>query len=199
MGCNFKAKKQLFAKAALARSSRASSGSRHSTRPSTPLLGLEDDLSPGPFVPSTPSMSPMPPDPSDVSSDGGIEERSTYSLPMDNHSPDGPEVWIYETPESDWTDNGYGTDDDLSELEGDELEESLMRQKELEEVSVQKDDKGTKDAFHTLMRRIQPQEWKKVESNRHLGYTTKDSERTKRRHRAKERERKAKDLKSQKS
>jgi hypothetical protein len=93
-------------------------------------------------------MSPMLPDPSDISSDGGIEERSTYSSPMDNHSPDGPEVWIYETPESDWTDNGYGTDDDLSELEGDKLKESLMRQKELEEESVQKDDK-TKDAFHT--------------------------------------------------
>ena len=42
---------------------------------------------------------------SDVSSDGRIEERSTYSLPMDNHS---PESWIYE---SDWTDDGYGTDD----------------------------------------------------------------------------------------
>ena len=33
-----------------------------------------------------------------------------------------PEVWIYETPESGWTDDGYGTDGDLpSELEGDEL------------------------------------------------------------------------------
>ena len=88
----------------------------------------------------------MPPDPSDVSSDGGIEERSTYLSPMDNHSPDG---WIYETLESDWTDDGYGTDDDLSELEGDKLEESLMRQKEMEEELVQKDDKGTKNAFHT--------------------------------------------------
>jgi len=77
----------------------------------------------------------MLPDPSDISSDGGIEERSTYSSLMDNHSPDGPEVWIYETPESDWTDNGYGTDDDLSELEGDKLKESLMRQKELEDQS----------------------------------------------------------------
>ena len=101
-------------------------------------------------------MSPMLPDLSDDSSDGGIEETS----PIDNHSPDGPEVWIYETPESDWTDDGYGTDDDLSELEGDELEESLMRQKELEEELVRKDDKGTKDAFHTLMQCIQPQEWK---------------------------------------
>jgi hypothetical protein len=117
MGRNSKAKKQLIAKAALARSSR---GSRHSTRPSTPLIGLEDDLSPGLSVPSTPSMSPMPPDLSDDFS----EERSTYSSPMDNDSPDGPEAWIYETPESDWTDDGYGTDDDLSELEGDKLEES---------------------------------------------------------------------------
>ena len=195
MGRNSKAKKQLLAKAALARSSRASSGSRHSTRPSTPLIGLEDTLSPGPSVSSTPSMSPMLPDMSDDSSDGGIEETS----PIDSHSPDGPEVWIYETPESDWTDDGYGTDDDLSELEGDKLEESLMRQKELEEELVQKDDKGTKDVFHTLMQHIQPQQWKKVESNRHLGYTTKDFECTKWRHRAKERERKAKDLKSQKS
>ena len=145
--------KHLLAQVALARSSRASSGSRHSTWPSTPLIGLEDDLSLGPSVPSTPSMSPMPPDSSNVSSDGGIEE---YSSPMDNHSPDGPEVWIYETPESDWTDDGYGTDDGLSELEGDELEESLMKQKEMEEELVQKDDKGAKDAFHTLMRHIQP-------------------------------------------
>jgi hypothetical protein len=137
----------------------------------------------------------MPPDLSDDFS----EERSTYSSPMDNHSPDGPEAWIYETPESDWTDDGYGTDDDLSELEGDKLEESLMRQKELEEELVQKDDKGTKDAFHTLMRCIQPEEWRKVKSNRHLGYTTKDSECTNQQHRAEERERKAKDLKSQRS
>ena len=94
MGCNSKAKKHLLAQVALARSSRASSGSRHSTQPSTLLIGLEDDLSPGPSVPSTPSMLPMPPDSSNVSSDAGIEE---YSSPMDNHSPDGPEVWIYET------------------------------------------------------------------------------------------------------
>jgi len=114
---------------------------------------------------------------------------------MDNHSPD---AWIYKTPESNWTDDGYGTDDDLSELEGDELEESLIRQKELKEELVQKYDKGTKDAFHTLMWRIQPQEWKNIEFNRHLGYTTKDSECTKQQHRAKERERQAKDLKSQK-
>jgi hypothetical protein len=137
-------------------------------------------------------MSPIPPDPSDLSS----EERSVYSSPLDDHSSD---VWIYETPESDWTDDGYGTDDDMSELKGDKLEESLMRQKKLEEESVQKDDGETKDAFHTLMRHIQPQEWKKAESNRHLGYTTKDSEQTKRRHKAKKREEKAKDLKSQKS
>ena len=48
MGCSSKAKKQLLAQAALARSSRASSGS---TQPSTPLIGFED-----PSVPSTPSM-----------------------------------------------------------------------------------------------------------------------------------------------
>ena len=94
MGCNSKAKKHLLAQVALARSSRASSASRHSTRPSTPLIGLEDDLSLGPSVPSTPSMLPMPPDSSNVSSDERIEE---YSSPMDNHSPDGPEVWNYET------------------------------------------------------------------------------------------------------
>ncbi|KIM83077.1 hypothetical protein PILCRDRAFT_7497 [Piloderma croceum F 1598] len=62
MGHNSKAKKQLFAKAALARSSRASSGSRHSTWLSTLLIALEDDLFPGLSIPSTPSMSPMPPD-----------------------------------------------------------------------------------------------------------------------------------------
>lgn len=101
----------------------------HSTWPSTPLIGFEDDLSPGSSVPSTPFMSPMPPDPSDVSFDRKIEKRSTYSSPMANHSPDGPEVCIYETSKSDWTDNSYRTDDDLSELEGDELEESLMRQR----------------------------------------------------------------------
>ena len=144
MGCKSQAKKQLLAQAALARSSRASSGSRHSTQPSTSLIGLQDVLSPGPSVPSTPSMSPMPPDPSNVSSDEEIEERSTYLSPMDNHLPDG---WIYETPESDWTDDGHGTDDDdLSELEGDKLEESLMRQKEMEEELVQKEDKGAKNA-----------------------------------------------------
>ena len=59
-----------------------------------------------------------------------------FPVPVDNHSPDRLEVWIYETPERNWTDDGYGTDDDLSEMEGDKVEESLMRQKEMEEELV---------------------------------------------------------------
>jgi len=83
-------------------------------------------------------MSPMPPDPSDVFSNELITTEKS----------------IWESPEDE---DGYRSEDDLSELEGEELEESLLRQKQAEDGLMEH-----------LMRNIGAKEWKKAESNRHL-------------------------------
>lgn len=116
-------------------------------------------------------MSPIPPDPSDVFSDEeseGLEEiQIKVTAPEDSDSPDEQTTTkklIWESPEDE---NGYGSEDDLSELEGEELEESLLRQKQAED-----------ELMEHLMRSIGAKEWKKAESNRHLGYGNKNSDRT---------------------
>jgi len=80
---------------ALARSSRNSSTSRNITQPSS--------QSSGPSSHPTPAVSPAPPDTPDVLSD----------------------IHVFEDliPESLEEEDGYHTDDDLSELEDDELDE----------------------------------------------------------------------------
>jgi hypothetical protein len=134
-------------------------------------------------------MSPMPPDPSDVFSDEeseGFEEiEIKITAPEDSDSPNeqiATEKSIWESPEDE---DGHRSEDDLSELEGEELEESLLRQKQTEDGLMEH-----------LMRSIGAKEWKKAESSRHLRYGNKSSDRTQRWRRQKKREKENKDEKS---
>ena len=88
----------------------------------------------------------------------------------------------WESPEDE---DGYGSEDDLSELEGEELEESLLRQKQSED-----------ELMEHLMRSIGAKEWR-AESN--LGYGNKSSDRTKWWRQQKKREKDEKDEKSRNS
>lgn len=184
-------KNNARARAALARSSRTSPiSSRNSTRPSTPYR--DDESSVLTSANNTPPMSPMPPDPSDVFSDEeseGFEEiEIKITAPEDSDLPNElitTEKSIWESPEDE---DGYRSEDDLSELEGEELEESLLRQKQAEDGLMEH-----------LMRSIGAKEWKKAESNRHLGYGNKSSDRTQRWRRQKKREKEDKDEKSRNS
>lgn len=56
------------------------------------------------------------------------------------------------SPESPEEEDGYHTDDDLSELEDDELEKSLKKQREGESQPVIEMGQKTRNIFHTLMR-----------------------------------------------
>ena len=109
---------------------------------------------------STPAVSPAPLD----TANGLLSEESeqktfeTVDLPLpDAHGPGSVE-----------NEDGYHTDDDLSELEDGELEESLKRQRKGE---------SGQDAFHTLMRDVSQKEWKKAESNQSKRYGSKSSDR----------------------
>ena len=87
---------------------------------------------------------------------------------------------------------GYDEDDVLSELEGEELQESLRKKMETELQVVEQNkvdlalDPGS-TAYDILMRDIPGGQWKAAESNQHLGYNG-NAERTKRRHRQEARE-----------
>ena len=114
-----------------------------------------------------------------------------------------PDIHVFEPedsiPESLEEEDGYHTDDDLSELEDDELEKSLKKQRVSESEPVIEIGQETRDVFHTLMRDVSQKEWKKAESNRSMGYGSKSSERTERWRRQKEKGKKAKEAESSKS
>ena len=172
-----KTKQNLRAQAALARSSRHST-LQNITQPSA--ASISSPL-------STPAVSPAPPETPNCLSD---EENDEAVEIVDLHIPD---VHGHPSPESLEDEEGYHTDDDLSELEDDELEKSLEKQREGES------EENGQDAFHTLMRDVSQKEWKKAESNRSMGYGSKSSERTERWRRQKEREKKMKEAEVQKS
>lgn len=188
-----KSKQNLRAQAALARSSRNSSTSRSATRPSTP------SQSSGLSANTTPAVSPTPPDTPAVISDEEGDEVQEISENIYLHLPDIQIIAEDPSPESLEDEEGYHTDDDLSELEDDELEKSLKVQREGESESVTEIDQETRDVFHTLMRDLSQKEWKKAESNRSLGYGSKSSKRSGRWRRQKDRERKEKETQSRKS
>jgi hypothetical protein len=88
--------------------------------------------------------------------------------------------------------DGYDEDDVLSELEGEELQESLRKEMETELQVVEQNkvdiapDLGS-TAYDILMRDIPGGQWKAAESNQHLGYNG-NAKRTKWRHRQEARE-----------
>jgi hypothetical protein len=188
-----KSKLNLRAQAALARSSRNLSTSRNTTRPSTP------SHSSGPSTHTTPAVSPSPLNTPDVVSD---EENDEIQENHENVYQYLPDIHIFnENPnlESPEEEEGYHTDDDLSELEDDELEESLKQQREGENESSRDMDQDTRNVFHTLMRDVSEKQWKKAESKRSLGYGSQTSERTEHFKRQKGREREIKEAESRKS
>ena len=131
-----KAKQNVRARAALARSSRTSSrSSRNSNWPSTPYRNDESSVLTS--AANTPPMSPMPPNPSDVFSAEESEDFEEIEIkitaPEDSDSPNEQITTEKSTWESPEDEDGYGSEDDLSEFEGEELEESLLRQKQAED------------------------------------------------------------------
>ena len=143
----------------------------------------------------TPAFSPAPLSTPYIISDEENEiQENIYDLP-DTHIPNDNQ-----SPESSLEEEeGYHTDDDLSELEDDELEESLKQQREEEHKSVKDMNLGTRNVFHTLMRDVSQKQWKKAESKRSLGYGSQSSERTERFRRQRGREREIKEVESRKS
>ena len=143
----------------------------------------------------TPAFSPAPLSTPYIISDEENEiQENIYDLP-DTHIPNDDQ-----SPESSLEEEeGYHTDDDLSKLEDDELEESLKQQREEEHKSVKDMNLGTRNVFHTLMRDVSQKQWKKVESKWSLWYGSQSSERTKRFRRQRGREREIKEVESRKS
>jgi hypothetical protein len=78
-----------------------------------------------------------------------------------------------------WDSDSESEEDGFSDLEGDELLESLQKVQEKDLKRLENVSKLT--AFDKMSQNLTSEEWKKAESNRHLGYS-KGSTRTQRRH-----------------
>ena len=184
-----KTKQAALARAALARSSRHSSSSLNNTRPSTPSQLSKHS----PHL--TPAISPTPPDTPAAVSEDEDQANEEISEGVFEHltDTDAPDVELLEEEE------GYHTDDDLSELEDDELQESLRKQKEGESDAVRDMNQETRNTFHILLRDLTSEDWKTAHSNCNLGYGNKSSDRTRRRHAQQAREKEARDAETRKS
>jgi hypothetical protein len=176
-----KFKKNLRAQAALARYSKTLKASN--TQSPTPSESVPTSSPSSPTVCTAPSNTPDTVF-GEESNDSDVQEtfeNVCLHLPDTHEGPAG--------------EDGYHSDDDLSELEDEELEESLKKQREGEIEQLQ----ATQDVFDTLMRKVNKKEWKKAESNRRMGYGSKSSDRTGRWRRQKEREKRTKDTETRKS
>jgi len=80
-------------------------------------------------------------------------------------------IVISDTSNAENADDGYGSDDLMSEMDGEELKESLQLQMQGEiELLEQSQDAKKSSAYGVLMREIKPDQWTKAESKRSLGY-----------------------------
>ena len=77
-------------------------------------------------------------------------------------------ITIDDHSEDDLDDSGYGSNDYMSEMEGQELRDSLELQMEGEIEQIRNGEKNS--AYEELMREINTGQWKKAETNRSLGY-----------------------------
>jgi len=124
----------------------------------------------------------------DINALEGNNEKEQCSLTVDREDQSQDLDAAGDTQEGD----GYDEDDVLSELEGEELQESLRKEMETELQVVEQNkvdlapDPGS-TAYDILMRDLPGGQWKAAESNRHLGYNG-NAKRTKRRHRQEARE-----------
>jgi ribosomal protein S13 len=99
----------------------------------------------------------------------GDQDVCSWTGGVNNHLEDRPDDWV-DTPED-------LEMDDLEELEGEELQNSLENQMDQESEMFEKADAAI---YRKLMRSISSKEWKRAEMNRGLGYNG-QSERSKQR------------------
>ena len=132
-------KQNLKAQAALAQNSRNPSTSQNITQMSS--------QSSGPSSHPTPAVSPTTPNTPDVLSD----EESDVLQTLENLYLYLSDIHVFEVliPEFLEEEDGYCSDDNLSELEDDELEKSLKKQRLSESKLAIKIGKETRNVFHT--------------------------------------------------
>jgi hypothetical protein len=114
--------------------------------------------------PSSSAASTLP-----ISSAGSdVEPTNEYQSNVDGrnsiaNSPDA--IIISDTSDAENADDGYGSNDLMSEMDGEELKESLQLQMQGEiEVLEQSQDAKKSSAYGVLMREIKPDQWTKAES-----------------------------------
>lgn len=102
-------------------------------------------------------------------SSGFISETraSTSAATTPPNSASGPEENSPITIDDSDSGEGYGSEDYVSEMDGQELRDSLELQMEGEIEQIQG---GENTAYGMLMREIKADHWKKAETNRSLGY-----------------------------
>jgi len=105
-------------------------------------------------------------DPADIDAENQSDVDGRNSTA---NSPDA--IVISDSSDAENADDGYGSDDLMSEMDGEELKESLELQMQGEiEVLEQSQDAKKSSAYGVLMREIKPDQWTKAESKRSLGY-----------------------------
>ena len=101
-------------------------------------------------------------------SDG--QDQHVYSLSNSPLHQEGP-VSPNHSAEPEGADEGYRSDDLMSEMDSDDCMNSLERQKEWEVGFLESiRDAEQPDTFGALMRNVSDKEWRKAEPNQSLGY-----------------------------
>lgn len=106
----------------------------------------------------TPAVSPA----SDVLSD---EESDKVQENIYLHLPDTVHVFTEDLNSESLEEEGYHTNDNISELEDNELKKGLTKWREKECELVAEIDQEVRNIFYTLMRDVNWKEWNKAESN----------------------------------
>lgn len=106
----------------------------------------------------TPAVSPAP----DVLSD---EESDKVQENIYLHLPDTVHVFTEDLNSESLGEEGYHTNDNISELEDNELKKGLTKWREKECELVAEIDQEVRNIFYTLMRDVNWKEWNKAESN----------------------------------
>ena len=116
------------------------------------------------LAPATPPLSPTP----STLNLNIIPEETDVTPPIEPAEDDSPSTHDQESinnnsPDSDDSDPGYGSDDTIYGMEGAELIESLELQMEEETAFLR--DQGRPSVLEVLMRDVGAAEWKQAESN----------------------------------
>jgi hypothetical protein len=105
-------------------------------------------------------------------SDIDIDAEDQYDVDRRNSVASSPDaIVISDSSDAEKANDGYGSDDLMSEMDGKEQRESLQLQMQGEiEVLEQSQDAKKSSAYGVLMREIKPDQLAKAESKRSLGY-----------------------------